>query len=280
MIPGGLISSVQQSKPGTSTSEELVKNFEIQLVGDTYLIWDVDVILYLREKLGIVGTPAGTLARKPRQNKICGPPLAIMKEEAYLLQLSGLASIETLKGLPSSKCDDAYFHKLKKSYEEQNRYLMKEIYRVSKKFVEKPVDVPPHLDLTSKIDVKKPPYHSQRIFHKQSAEFWDCDFEKLSGIEMTATEKRRVVVLQDLHRRKYMVTSGSKFGGDFLAYPGDPLVYHAYFVVKVCSRDQELQADELLGFSRVASSVKKVAVLASVDGSNVTYTSLQWSGLS
>ena len=29
----------------------------------------------------------------------------------------------------------------------------------------------------------------------------------------------------------FFVTSGDKFGGDFLAYPGDPLLFHAKFVV-------------------------------------------------
>ena len=31
----------------------------------------------------------------------------------------------------------------------------------------------------------------------------------------------------------FTLTDGAKFGGDYLAYPGDPFVYHAQFVVRV-----------------------------------------------
>ena len=36
----------------------------------------------------------------------------------------------------------------------------------------------------------------------------------------TDIEKIRSIVFQNLWERKYYLTSGRKFGGDFLAYPG------------------------------------------------------------
>lgn len=38
---------------------------------------------------------------------------------------------------------------------------------------------------------------------------------------------------KDLFERGFYITSGLKFGGDFLAYQGDPVMYHGTFVVRV-----------------------------------------------
>ena len=52
-------------------------------------------------------------------------------------------------------------------------------------------------------------------------------------------------------------------------------------MMKGCTviQDEEIGCEELLGFSRIASSVKKVAVMATVFRERVEYVSLQWSGL-
>jgi tRNA-splicing endonuclease subunit Sen34 len=49
----------------------------------------------------------------------------------------------------------------------------------------------------------------------------------------TEDEKRRYAVFADLHRRGLTMTAGIKFGADYLAYPGDPMAYHACFTVRV-----------------------------------------------
>ncbi len=61
------------------------------------------------------------------------------------------------------------------------------------------------------------------------------------------------------------VTGGSKFGGDFLAYPGDPSVYHAQFVVRVISPHQPLCVPLLSGAIRGAHAARKHLLLAVVE---------------
>ncbi|GMH39373.1 hypothetical protein BSKO_07271 [Bryopsis sp. KO-2023] len=60
-----------------------------------------------------------------------------------------------------------------------------------------------------------------------SLELRGWDYPKTEG------EKNRFAVFSDLHEKGFFLTGGAKFGGDWLAYPGDPLVYHAQFVVRL-----------------------------------------------
>ena len=280
MIPGGVIQSPRLTNYLAHPPEEPhIPPFNIYHTDTAFLIWDVEVILQLREQLGIVGELVGTLPRKPRQNRAHGLPLEILKEEAVLLQHSGRAAIVELGGSPTARSEQLYCKLLSASYHEQNQYLLSSIYAKSQKFVENPAKHPAHLDLTGEVDIANPPYHLQRLFEREVSDFWQADYTALQSVELTAAEKRRLAVVRDLCRRKYKITSGSKFGGDFLVYPGDPLVYHAYFVVRVFAGEMEVNAAELLALSRLASSVKKVAVAALVSGTVVRYISIQWSGL-
>ena len=280
MLPAGLITAVQVEHE----SNELKKNeevdfFNIYLVQNAYLIWDPDVVRKIQSKFGIFGTLVGILPRKIRQNRMFGLPLQIFKEEAFLLRMTGLASIVELQQLPCINDVEKFDRCLMKSFSQQNEYLLKSIFNKSQEFVDKPLEKPHHLDLTGGIDLKNPPKHLQRVFQRQLSEFWTSSYNVYNEIVLTDLERLRLAVLQDLYKRKYMATAGDKFGADFLVYPGNPLVYHAYFVVKVCCSLSDISSTELLTFSRLASSVRKVAVIASVNGAKVTYISLQWSGL-
>jgi len=49
----------------------------------------------------------------------------------------------------------------------------------------------------------------------------------------TAEERDRYLIFKDLHSRGFRITGGSKFGSDYLLYPGDPTLYHAQFCVRL-----------------------------------------------
>ncbi|XP_017771721.1 PREDICTED: tRNA-splicing endonuclease subunit Sen34, partial [Nicrophorus vespilloides] len=85
------------------------------------------------------------------------------------------------------------------------------------------------------------------------------------------------IVFEDLWQKGYCVTSGQKFGGDYLVYEGDPLMYHAVFIVK-CLDDPEtnLHTSELIAFGRLSTSVKKRALLATVSNDVVKYITINW----
>jgi tRNA-splicing endonuclease subunit Sen34 len=77
-------------------------------------------------------------------------------------------------------------------------------------------------------------------------------------------QQLRMAVFADLHSRGYFLTSGSKFGGDFLAYPGDPNLYHAQFVVRVLPLGQVLNPVLFKGLARGVHAARKHLLLASV----------------
>ena len=63
---------------------------------------------------------------------------------------------------------------------------------------------------------------------------------------------------------RYFVTDGSKFGADYLLYPGDPLLYHAQFTVQVLDHQAAIKPALLIGGARGSHSARKHRLLASV----------------
>lgn len=70
-------------------------------------------------------------------------------------------------------------------------------------------------------------------------------------------------VFAELWRRGFWLTSASKFGGDYLAYMGDPLQFHADLVVVVAPSAAPLLLCEVAALGRLANAVKKAGVVAS-----------------
>ncbi|XP_040181617.1 tRNA-splicing endonuclease subunit Sen34 isoform X2 [Rana temporaria] len=90
----------------------------------------------------------------------------------------------------------------------------------------------------------------------------------------------RFKVLRDLWQKGYYLTSGSKFGGDFLVYPGDPMRFHAHYIAICFPQDEEIPLRDIITAGRLGTNVKKTVLLCSSNEEGlVTYTSLQWSGL-
>ena len=98
----------------------------------------------------------------------------------------------------------------------------------------------------------------------------------------TSCEKLRYQVFVDLWEKGYYLTSGINFGGDFLAYPGDPIRYHSFFIVIIVPWGKKITPFEIISAGRLGASVKKTALLCSVsdETGQVIYTSVKWSGIS
>ncbi len=85
-------------------------------------------------------------------------------------------------------------------------------------------------------------------------------------------------VFQDLWHQGFYVTDGTKFGGDFLAYPGDPIHFHATYIVSCCDKKAIEQMDEkdLVAKSRLGCNVNKTVLLAYIQEDQVKYKSVKW----
>nr|CAG4638120.1 EOG090X0G6M [Chydorus sphaericus] len=86
-------------------------------------------------------------------------------------------------------------------------------------------------------------------------------------------------VFEDLWKKGYYITSGQKFGGDFLVYPGDPLKFHSHYIAVCLEEYQPLTPKFLICHGRLGTNVKKTVLLCSVnDQGVVNYQSLNWNG--
>lgn len=65
----------------------------------------------------------------------------------------------------------------------------------------------------------------------------------------------------------YYLSCGLRFGGDFVAYPGDPFRYHSHYTVSVLADERSgWSAAKLVADGRLGTGVKKVHVVATVVG--------------
>ncbi|XP_075461486.1 tRNA-splicing endonuclease subunit Sen34 isoform X1 [Ascaphus truei] len=110
----------------------------------------------------------------------------------------------------------------------------------------------------------------------------EVDLHQVSSIWPHAGQKEhemRYQVFRDLWQKGYFLTTGSKFGGDFLVYPGDPMRFHAHYIAICFPYNEEIPLSDIIIAGRLGTNVKKTVLLCSTNEGTVTYTSLQWSGL-
>lgn len=69
------------------------------------------------------------------------------------------------------------------------------------------------------------------------------------------------------------MTGGSKFGADYLVYPGDPTLFHAQFCVRLLDYTEPLLPALLAAACRASHQARKHLLVASLlDGGKVAYT--------
>lgn len=91
--------------------------------------------------------------------------------------------------------------------------------------------------------------------------------------------KCRLFTFKDLWNNNYYISEGSKFGGDFLLYSGDPVRYHAKFIVICLNSPKEIENEnriqDLVARSRLGTCVKKTVLFSWLEGEDVKYRSLK-----
>ncbi|TPX34680.1 hypothetical protein SmJEL517_g02769 [Synchytrium microbalum] len=86
-------------------------------------------------------------------------------------------------------------------------------------------------------------------------------------------------IFEDLWNRGYFMSAGSKFGGKWCAYPGDPMRYHSNYVLNLLD-DVGSDMKELVAGGRLGGAVKKQYVVCSWDAVNdePVYFCVEWTG--
>ncbi|XP_029440957.1 tRNA-splicing endonuclease subunit Sen34 [Rhinatrema bivittatum] len=303
----------------------------IHLLQGSALVWSAEDARKIRQHHRLVGSLAGSLPRKPRQNARLGLPLKLLPEEARLLAEIGVAVLlrrvreeeEDPGNKESGKQDEgwnaeggsrqgaeevprpeveAYLKALEESYEEQRQLGLREKRNLLESLSERIAQGRAKCRRDRGQQTAKPPKPALLEELEESFQFpREAMMVQLptARVPLTPTEvvdwhhstpdwphpgqrahEIRYQVFRDLWERGYFITGGSKFGGDFLVYPGDPMRFHAHYIAVCAAPDEPLPLCNIVGAGRLGCNVKKTVLLCSAqrDGA-VSYTSLQWTGL-
>lgn len=112
--------------------------------------------------------------------------------------------------------------------------------------------------------------------------------EELNAIDTKSSELNKLLVYHDLYRRGFYISSGMKFGSDFLVYMGDPVAYHSQYTVRLVESDNlglvdlsRIDINEINSLQRLTHTANKIPLFTTVtllDGSSsakVSYWTLR-----
>ncbi|MGC9779058.1 MAG: tRNA-intron lyase [Candidatus Heimdallarchaeota archaeon] len=87
----------------------------------------------------------------------------------------------------------------------------------------------------------------------------------------------KILIYKDIRNRGLVPRPGLKFGADFAVYQQGPGLDHSPYVITALPRGSELSAIELVRAGRLATSVRKKFVIATILSSNkVKYYGFVW----
>lgn len=274
----------------------------IHVIGERGLIFDINSVKRLREEYHVCGTLIGILPQIPQQNVFQGMPLELMPEEVrYLVEECDAAYL----------VDDAKVHDLAAlSVQSQDVETIEE-FRKQKKDAQ----MKKHADLTElkrrqailnkgKDKVKGKVQtgistHEAGTFYKidtftgetpvnlPAYDVFEEEYKK-DGRQVLTDETRPKIKLPEepayqmykyLQKKQYFLSPGLRFGGQFLAYPGDPLRYHSHHIAIGYGWDDEFNVLDIIGGGRLATAVKKCWYIGGQDENDEYHGfSIEWSG--
>jgi len=258
------------------------------------LVWNVEECFSLRQDSRIVGAFIGTLSKAPHTGSLNGIPMLLSSEEIDLLLSLNKISLFQFKD-PNCFSED-YINKFKlhqeMSYQNQVEVCKAErkneiiqngdkIVKGKLKKLKEDDNEIQVVDRDSILDaeiakIPSLPRHLSLLQTFQAQPWMDYDFYQVNDWKYQGKEIKRVV-FKDLWQKGFYLTDGGKFGGDYLVYPGDPMQFHAKYVV-ICFEDPISSMDEkdLVARSRLGTSVKKTVLLATYQDDEIKYKAFRW----
>ncbi|XP_076259396.1 tRNA splicing endonuclease subunit 34 [Rhynchophorus ferrugineus] len=242
----------------------------LYLINDDIFTFNVEDWIKLRKQYRIIGQIVGSTSFIPSL------PAKILPEEALLLLNNNFAVIHSSCGnicdnLKENNFEDEF---LKAQQIEYRQIRKQQLETLIDKIVSKRRE---NGDIRTKEEILNEELVKSSAITKDNM-LWPIFLHKESNLStpvpvtkiqsLTSSIKSRV--FKDLWERNYYVTSGEKFGGDFLVYFGDPITHHAIFIVKCIESEITFHPNKLIAFGRLGVSVKKRAVFATVKDGKIT----------
>jgi tRNA-splicing endonuclease subunit Sen34 len=282
--------------------DSIAEPIPISLIAGRFLLFDVDVVTYLRRTHHICGVFTGSIPQMPQQNIFMGLPLELMPEEARLLVRKEVAYI----------VDDSAWHKErfntfegseKKQYLDSLRSEGLKVRRhaegTARKKSEKALSrlaAARRTELSSADSTNEPSVRagtpdintSDLLFNDEpptspasthtSASPSDTPWAitrtttySPSSLPQNPTQQPDPTVpssyplFAHLHSRDYYLMPGLRFGCDYNVYPGDPLRFHSHFSAVSYDWDEEISMVDLTGGGRLGTRVKKGFLIGGED---------------
>eukprot|EP01122_Echinamoeba_exundans_P003745 TRINITY_DN13812_c0_g1_i1.p1 TRINITY_DN13812_c0_g1~~TRINITY_DN13812_c0_g1_i1.p1 ORF type:complete len:306 (+),score=49.64 TRINITY_DN13812_c0_g1_i1:105-920(+) len=270
---------------------------EIYALGGKFYVFNPQGIYDLRVNHRILGSLVGNLPDYGEQVSFNGPPLLLSIDEVAFIRSRNICPIldDSLEyDLPDAELVGR-FETARESWieahaveHERIRREKAEKYRIPK---EKPEKTPP--DAPEKLQEEKKqsniaPFEPTLLIPLQTplelsmgrrnklVEIQDLQYPK------TPMEHLRLKVFADLWDKGLFVQPDSRFKCDFLVYDEDPMIAHASYVIICCLWNQSIDLLEVSGRGRLATTIRKHVVVASLnpDTDTVVYTTFQFEGVS
>lgn len=295
-----------------------IPKVQVTVNHDQGYVWDPQDVWRLWREYRVVGSLVGTLPRHPHQSNTLGLPLKLLPEEVTLLVEEGLGETVQYKEMqerPSQMLKDIFNKHRDNCYREQideaARQRKEQVRKMAGKILEgkrkkflmkqkknkeeaKEDECPTTKDeaetftLTIEEVIKEeeeklqplPPQHQVVEVFTRHPLLRHLSVEPCPWPHPTTQlGKIKSRVFSDLWHQGHYLTSGIKFGGDFLVYSGDPHLYHAHAIVR-CVVENQLQSEEgcdLVAATRIAAATKKTFVLATLGHTGkIIYRSYHW----
>lgn len=269
--------------------------FKISSKRNFFILYDINIITWLRKTHHILGVLVGTLPQFPQQNVFLGLPLELQPEEARLLVEKSLAYIIDdlqwhITGMHSMKSAHKETFKMflyregkeaaRKENEKRALQREKAIKRlqdrnkcggngtINSEDVSKAEEAKEDEALfeTTSLSVSANISSPSNLSDKKM-ESWIMTpvtsspplqlppMEPSSGLPVAHPSS--YALFKYLHSLGYFISPGIRFGCQFLVYPGDPLRFHSHFLAMATEWDEDIDLLDLVGGGRLGTGVKK-----------------------
>lgn len=111
--------------------------------------------------------------------------------------------------------------------------------------------------------------------HQDNKKLTIDEFKQLSS-QFHENFQAKYFVYKDLRKKGYVVRPGLKFGADFAVYHHGPGIDHAPFIIHVLPNIDSISAIEMVRAGRLATSVRKKFIIATLLPDKVSYYMFSW----
>ena len=294
--------SLQEPKATMNqSSDPIAEPIPISLIGGRYLLFDINVVTYLRRTHNICGVLIGSIPQVPQQNVFLGLPVELLPEEARLLVEKEVAyivddlawhknTLSTLEGEDRKK----YLGSLRSEGLKARRNAEGEARRKSELALAKHAaaramkkSTPPKVGEnpstepdTSNVDedesrgglhigAERPLSPTPSVTSTSTKPYAITPTTSYTPSSLPQNPFQQpnppvpssYALFKHLHSRDYFIMPGLRFGCDYNVYPGDPLRFHSHFLAVGYEWNEEIPLLDLVGGGRLGTGVKKAFLI-------------------